>query len=222
MTLTSLKMPLIIVAGILIALWIGWGLFQTYSVAEPDYTVIEQREGYEIREYAPYIVAETLRDDNFDEALNSGFMVVAGYIFGDNTSKQKIDMTTPVISKGSEKIPMTAPVISEKIAMTAPVLQENEEKGQRIAFVMPKEYTMETLPEPNDDRVTLREIPKRKVAVLRFSWFFHDKKVKKMEQQLTDMLKRDKLEYSSISFAGYNGPWTPPFMRRNEIWAELK
>ncbi len=128
-------------------------------------------------------------------------------------------MTAPVIS---EKIAMTAPVISEKIDMTAPVIREDQESKQKIAFVMPKEYTMETLPVPNDDRVTLREVPKRKVAVLKFSGFFGDKKVKDLEEQLINMLERDGLEYTSISFAGYNGPWTPPFMRRNEIWAELR
>ncbi len=95
-------MPLFILIGVLLALWIGWGLFQTYSVAEPEYTVVEQKEGYEIREYAPYIIAETVRDEQFDKALNSGFMIVAGYIFGDNTSKQKIDMTAPVLNEKSE------------------------------------------------------------------------------------------------------------------------
>lgn len=213
--------------GILLVIllaWIAFGYFSVRNIEQPQYSVLKQAEGYEIREYAPYLIAETIRPEGFDDALNSGFMVVADYIFGNNTAKEPIAMTTPVTSGTSEPIAMTAPVISERsepIAMTAPVVSGEEESNRTVAFVMPSKYTLDTLPKPNDSRVKIREVPKRKVAVLRFSGWYTSKTIAQKEQQLRGLLERDGLKYRSLSFAGYNPPWTPPFMTRNEIWAEL-
>lgn len=213
--------------GILLVLflaWVAFGYFSVRNIEQPQYSVIKQADGYEIREYAPYIVAETMRQEGFDDALNSGFMVVADYIFGNNTAKEPIAMTTPVTTETSEPIAMTAPVISERaepIAMTAPVVSGEDDGNRTVAFVMPSKYSMDTLPKPNDSRVKIREVPARKVAVLRFSGWYGAQKIAQKEQQLRELLERDGLKYRTLSFAGYNPPWTPPFMTRNEIWAEL-
>lgn len=235
----STLIAIIAFVAVLFVLWIAWGYFSTFNLEMPEYTVLEEREGYEIREYDSYIVAETVVKGDFEEGINSGFMVVADYIFGNNTKQEsiemtspvtseevseKIDMTTPVTTGLSEDISMTSPVttdLSEDIAMTSPVVTDEGESGRTTAFVMPSKYTMETLPKPNSDKVTLREVPARKVAVLKFGGWWWSDTVEERRQELLGYLERDGLRRSKVSFAGYNPPWTPPFMVRNEIWAEL-
>lgn len=225
-----------IILGVLLILLLGWvayGYFSVSSLEQPNYTVIEEKEGYEIRQYEDYIIAETKVSGDYNDAINRGFMKVGGYIFGDNTStslstsKDKIAMTTPVISEQkSEKIAMTTPVISEeiseKIAMTTPVVSEQQGQEWTLAFVMPSQYTLENLPTPNNKDVILKEVTGEKRAVLRFSGWVTASRLQRKTDQLIAMLERDKLEYEGIQSARYNPPWSPPFMNRNEVWAVLK
>lgn len=225
----AFKITGLIVLFLLVA-WIAWGYLSVRNIEEPEYTVIEQKETYEIREYAPYLIAETTVSGDYRSSMNQGFMVIADYIFGNNTSKlakegnEPIAMTTPVVSEESEPIAMTAPVISEEsepIAMTAPVIREGNQE-RKISFVMPSQYTLETLPSPNNEQVAIREIQARKVAVIRFSGWFREKNFKSSEEQLLKALQKDGYKAGKISYAGYNPPWTPPFMTRNEVWIELQ
>jgi hypothetical protein len=108
---------------------------------------------YEIRNYPSHIEAQTTVQGNFDDSINSGFTIVAGYIFGGNTKKESIAMTAPVKEQK---------VDSEKIAMTAPVTVDTEGESRIVSFVMPKKYSLETLPEPTDSRVKLVEVPAKK------------------------------------------------------------
>lgn len=220
-------MPLIITLSLLFIAWIAFGYFAVRNIEEPQYTVLEVKEDYEIREYAPYIIAETTVSGEFRNRMNSGFTTIADYIFGNNTKQSSIDMTTPVTSSDSEKIAMTAPVISEEnndsesIAMTAPVISDESSTNETVSFVMPSKYTMETLPKPNNDAITLREVPARKVAVIRFSGFYSGTNMQKYKEKLLKALERDGIKAGKISFAGYNPPLTPPFMNRNEVWVEI-
>lgn len=225
----KILMGIILFLVILFGAWVAFGYFAIRNIEEPQYTVLEVKEGYEIREYSAYIVAETKVSGELRKRMNSGFMVVADYIFGNNTTKESIAMTAPVTSsdENSEKIAMTAPVISEEssnsesIAMTAPVLTDEETGDETLSFVMPSKYTLETLPKPNNDAVTLREVPARKVAVLRFSGRFISKNTEEKKLELLAALERDGLKAGKISYAGYNPPFTPPFMTRNEVWVEI-
>jgi hypothetical protein len=151
----------------------------------------------------------------YDTALSDGFRIVAGYIFGGNSKKQSIAMTAPVLEKKTS---------SEKIAMTAPVTANNiEGDSHTIAFGMPKGYTLQTLPTPNDSRVKLVEIPEQKLAVLQFSWWRTTSRVQSKEKELLALLSRDNVEViGTPSYAGYNAPWTPPWMNRNEVVVEIK
>ena len=114
---------------------------------------------------------------------------------------------------------MTAPVVSEQIAMTAPVLSESES----IAFVMPEGLTLETTPEPLDERVKIFEIPERVVAALRFSGRWSNSIFKKRSKEILDELTKAGIETVGQVFTmRYNGPFTPWFMRRNEVAVEVK
>jgi len=199
------------VVVLLFLAWVSWGYFSVRNVEMLDYETLDSSKEYEIRQYSDYIVAETELDENFDNAKNKAFSILAGYIFGGNESKEKIAMTTPVTEKPSEKI-----------AMTTPVIVNEESKLKTFSFVIPKKYTLEQLPKPLNNKVKIREIKGEKVAVLRFRGFFNSTRVEKKKEELRDYLNRDGISFSTISSAGYNPPWTPPFMTRNEVWAVIK
>jgi hypothetical protein len=202
---------LIIVVTILI-LWSLWGYFSS-RVERADYTVIRSGSGYEIREYPSRIVAQTTVSGSYQEALREGFRIVAGYIFGGNTKKESIVMTSPVIEQGGT---------SEKIAMTSPVLATTQSGFHVISFGMPRSYTLKTLPEPTDARVKIVTMPPQKFAVVRFSWLRTDVRIQKKESQLVAALHRDHISTEgSPIYAGYDAPWTPPWMTRHEVMVEV-
>jgi len=191
------------------------GLFSAGSVMaieEPEYAVLESSGALELRSYNSVIVAETLVSGSMDEASSAGFRLIADYIFGNNTS----------VRGDNEKISMTAPVVmepaSEKISMTVPVSIEQKAGQWRVHFVMPGEYTMETLPRPNNPAVTLREVPARNYAVIRFSGFTgEDKIAAKTAELMTWLNGKGITPLGKPELARYNPPWTLPFLRRNEI-----
>jgi len=205
---------ILIIIAVILALWSIWGYFGS-RVEQADYTVLEKKKDYEIRNYPAHIVAETsVSTATYSDAMSEGFSIVASYIFGGNTKKEKIAMTAPVVESADT---------SEKIAMTAPVVVNTEGDSRVISFGMPRSYTMETLPTPNDPRVKLREVKEQKMAVLRFSWFRSESRIQKMKNKLLADLARDGVEtVGSPSYAGYNAPWTPPWMTRNEVLVEVK
>ncbi len=201
---------------ILIGLWSILGFFSS-RVEQADYTVIKKMKGYEIREYPAHIIAQTTVKGSYGESMNNGFRIVAGYIFGGNTKKESIAMTAPVVSQSGK-----GEKISESIAMTAPVVVTAEGESQIISFGMPRSYTLETLPTPNDPRVKIVMIPTKKYAVLQFSGYRSDARVKKMQEKLASSLVRDGVSTEgSTAYAGYNAPWTPPWMNRNEVLVEI-
>ena len=132
--------------------------------------------------------------------------------------KESIAMTAPVVEQKGE-----VKKVSESIAMTAPVMATAEGDSQTISFGMPRSYTLETLPTPNDSRVKIVMIPAKKYAVLQFSWYRSDARVKQMQEKLLSLLTRDgEVAQGSTAYAGYNAPWTPPWMTRNEVLVEIK
>lgn len=197
----------------IVVIWSVWGYFSS-RVEKTEYSVVEAEKAYEVRLYPAHIVAQTTVKGSYNEALNDGFRIVAGYIFGGNTKKQSIAMTAPVVEKKST---------SESIAMTAPVVATVEGESHTIAFGMPKSYTLETLPTPNDSRVELVTIPEKKMAVISFSWYRTDARVQSKKQELLDALKKDAVAVvGEPQYAGYNAPWTPPWMTRNEVMVEVR
>ena len=183
------------------------------AIEEPNYSVIEKDGAFELRNYEPKIIAEVLVSGNMKQASNKGFKLIAGYIFGGNTSQQgnieKINMTAPVTVTANR---------SEKISMTAPVTMKASDNQWLVHFVMPSKYTMATLPKPNNDAVMLRQVPSRKYAVVRFSGLAGARKVANITTQLeTWVSKKGITPIGKAELSRYNPPWTLPFLRRNEI-----
>ena len=207
--------PILLILAVCILIWIVYGYFSS-RVKEPKFSVVEKKAGYEIREYAPYIEARVKVTGEYREAMNAGFTILAGYIFGGNTRTQSIAMTAPVSEQTSE--PIAIP-----IAMTAPVSETVLADNSRVvSFVMPEEYTLATLPTPNDKRIEIVEVPKHRSAVLRYSGYNNAEKVAEMKAKLLEYLRRDNVSIVGVPCgAGYNPPWTPPFMNRNEILVEV-
>lgn len=162
------------------------------------YRVVKKLDKVEIRSYPRMLIAKV------DGYGDGGFDLLFRFITGENSRKAKVAMTAPVLS---ENIPMTAPVLSG---------------GGSLAFVMPESYTIETTPMPVDGRVKIVEIPTRNLAVLRFSgrWSkgVFDGRSKEMLGELQRAGIRIKGEVFSMR---YNAPFTPWFLRRNEVAVEV-
>lgn len=198
----------------LLVIWVAGSYLVIRNIEEPKFTLIERKAGYDIREYGPYITAETDVTGDYSDATSKGFRIIADYIFGNNTSRSSIAMTAPVLeSKSSEKIAMTVPVIDT----------EKDEDTRTISFVLPSKYTLETLPMPNNAQVKITQIPPRKVAVLSFTWYPTATRVEKKKEELLSLLTKDGLEVDGdMQVARYNPPLSMPLMLRNEIIVGVK
>ena len=186
---------------------------------EPEYTLLTQTGDFELRRYDEQLVAQTWVSGDQDSASREGFKVLADYIFGNNTAS----------SGGSSKISMTAPVTmqadskesgneSQKIAMTAPVSMQQDNGKWRVQFTMPSQYTMETLPKPNNSNVEIIEVPAQNYGVIKFSWLAGEDKVAEKTEALQIWMQDQNLTPTGEpELARYNPPWTLPFLRRNEV-----
>ncbi len=184
------------------------------AIEEPSYTIISKTESYEIRKYGPILVAETKVDGDFENAGNQAFKILAGYIFGANTTKTKIAMTAPVSQ--------TAVVKSEKIEMTAPVTMNKSPNGFLVQFTMPKSYSIETLPIPNDKKVEIKQIPARTVAVFSYSGSWSESRYNEKLEEFQMELKKNAIRTTGEPIlARYNSPFQIWFLRRNEILIEI-
>jgi hypothetical protein len=210
-----IKLGALLIVAALLVLY-GWTVMSKYD--EPDYQVLESEADIEIRAYQPFIIAEVAVTGEREEAISVGFRLLADYIFGNNQVQ-----ATATASK--EKIPMTTPVLqqpSKKIAMTVPVMQDAKDNQWLVRFVMPKHYTLETIPKPNNPKVTLREVLAQNTVVLRFSGGSSKANLERHLKQLIDYVATHKLAVSGEpTYAFYNPPWTLPFLRRNEIMFKL-
>lgn len=205
--MTSLK-KIMLLWGIPAAVGVTMGGLDAMAIEEAPYTVMEKSGDFELRKYPATIVAETYVEGDFEDVGSEGFRRLATYIGGKNTKKSSIAMTAPVSQEAG----------SEKIAMTAPVSQEQEGHRWRVAFVMPSSYTMDTLPRPDDDRITLTEKPPRVMAAIRYSGTWGQKRYNEHQAQLIGWIDGNGWEMAGEPvWARYNPPFMPWFLRRNEI-----
>ena len=210
-------LPRSLLAGLIILLQAGCSLVGIRSTAEPDYAVLKTEEPFEVREYEPLVIAEILVDASFDEAGKIAFKRLFGYISGDNAAASEIAMTAPVMAldengSGGEKISMTAPVTGQQTA-----------QGWRYAFVLPSGYTLANAPLPTNPEVRLSQVPARQVAVVRFSGSRSETAYARNLSLLRQWMRQNQLEAGSLPrVAGYDPPWTLPFLRRNEVMIDIK
>lgn len=191
----------------------GCSVFGIRSEETPKYEVLKSEGDMEIRAYSGYIVAKTTVKGEFKAVQGEAFRILAGYIFGNNEKKQTLSMTAPVVQEKSSG--------NEKLAMTAPVVQSASENGWVMTFMMPSEYKLADLPTPKDKRVILEEIPPKVFGVIRFSGLGRQDPDKASELKAW-LVASGKYEIlGEPSFAGYDPPWTIPFLRRNEMMYEL-
>ena len=178
------------------------------ATEEAPYTVIKTDDIFELREYAPQVLAEIIVDGDLEDAGNKAFRPLFHYISGDNKSREKIAMTAPVSQEQK----------GEKISMTAPVSQQSVQGKWAVSFMMPASYSMENLPTPDDPNIKLRQIPARRVAAVRYSGFWSEEKYLLNKKKLDTWIKKNRLAVvGEPVWARYNPPFTLWFMRRNEI-----
>jgi hypothetical protein len=182
------------------------------AIEEPNYAIIEKLDNFELRSYEPRIVAQTLVSGSMDQASNDGFRRIADYIFGNNRAndgtQQKVSMTVPV----------TLQPRSENISMTTAASLGQSDGQWRVEFLMPSQFTLETLPTPNNSVVNLREIPAGHYAAIRFSGLADEVVIANRTAELMNWLdNRNITPAGQPILARYNSPWTLPFLRRNEV-----
>lgn len=182
-------------------------------VEQAKYTVVQTEDGgLEIRNYAPALAAEADVSGERSAAISEGFKTIADYIFGNNQANDKVAMTAPVMQEQNQSI-----------AMTAPVIQEGAGNQWKVRFIMPSEYTLETLPKPNNPAVKIVTVPARKFAVIGFSGVPDDEDLHEKSDALTKWIQSKNLEVIGLPvYAFYNPPWTLPFLRHNEVMIEVK
>lgn len=177
------------------------------KVEKPTYDVISSNKNIQTRRYDPMIIAEVEVTGAREDAIGDGFRILADYIFGNNTVSQEIAMTAPVEQQSSQEI-----------AMTAPVQQQATDGAWTVSFVMPSEYTMETLPKPNNEAVKLVQVPEKTYVVIQFVGRNTSENVTKHEEQLMAYVAENNIKtVGAPKYAFYNPPWTLPFLRRNEV-----
>ena len=185
----------------------------SHAIEEPDHEVIKAFGNVELRQYAAYVVAEVVLDASAEDAGSQAFPILASYIFGKNKGSKTFAMTAPV----------TQTAVPARLEMTAPVTQTAVAGGMRVQFVLPKDVTLATAPEPTDPRVQLRVVPAGAWATIRYSGTWSQSNYLEHLRELKAALEAaGVLTQGEPVLARYNAPFTPWFMRRNEIWLSLR
>ncbi len=185
------------------------------ATEEPEFKLILEEGEFQIREYEPKIIAQVEIDGDFDEASSKGFKLLADYIFGNN-----------ILEGDSQKISMTAPVemspLAENLLMTSSIMDDDINNKWSINFVMPKEYTLDTLPMPNNSEVKIIKVPSEKYVVILFSGLVRESSYAEKSELLSNYIKANNfMAQGTIKIARYNPPWTLPFFRRNELMVKI-
>ena len=184
------------------------GAADAMAIEEAKYNVVKKDGRFEVRDYGPHILAETVVEGDIEQAGSKAFRKLFRYISGDNSSREKVEMTAPVSQEPG----------GEKIEMTAPVGQQGAQGQWTVSFMMPASYTLETLPEPDDPNISLRLVPAHRMAAVRYSGFWSEKKYLQHKKKLEAWIDEEGLTIvGDPVWARYNPPFTLWFLRRNEI-----
>lgn len=207
---TTVSIAIISITTFLLGGFLAWSVIGSRA-EQLKYQVVSKNGDIELRDYAPMLVAEVETTGEREEAITEGFELLADYIFGNNKSREKVPMTAPVTQQPSEKI-----------AMTAPVTQKSIDGKWQVHFIMPAKYNRASLPQPNNNKIKIREVSEKRYVVIRFSGLPTQNMLAEKLKQLKKFVQQNKLEQiSEPTYAFFNPPWTLPMMRRNEIMIEV-
>ena len=184
------------------------------TVEEAPYEVARAEGEFELRVYEPLVVVETWMDGERDDTENTAFFRLFDYIQGENEGAREIAMTAPVLQEATS---------GSKIAMTAPAVQESKADGWTMSFVLPREVTLDDAPLPTSADVTLRPVASKRVATVRFIGLRSEASMAEQGERLRAWIEEQGLEQvSPPRYAFYDPPFTLPFLRRNEVWIEVR
>jgi len=170
------------------------------AIETPKHTLVKKENGFEIRQYDSMIIATTSVRSDYSDAASTGFRRIASYIFGGNSASMSIKMTAPVLTNTPDPKDI-----------------------YEIQFVMPSEHSMEDLPQPNSQNVTLKKINLGKTAVLRFGGWATKDRASHYQNKLSDLLATNGYTVNgTFMVAQYNSPWAIPPFRKNEIIVQIK
>lgn len=199
--MTRRRTGLALAAGLAGLAWIGWGVYVDRTTDRVPSELVRTFDGVEVRRYPELAVARTTAPDE-----GAAFGRLFRYITGANREREDVPMTAPVATRGSE------------IAMTTPVATEATDDGVTMSFYLPDDYTAETAPEPTNDAVTVEPVAAATVAALPFSWYATDRRVERKRRRLLETLADAGIATTGRPLLWqYDDPWTPPFMRHNEV-----
>jgi len=207
-----LRLPvLVVVVGVGAGITALTGVVR--AAPEPRFTVSTKVGAFEVRDYPALLVADVTIGGDRNRAANQGFRVLASYIFGANAGGQSIPMTAPVVQ---------ARPGADVVAVDSPVRVRAAGGAWLIRFILPGDYSLQSLPKPRDPRIQLATLPPTRFAVVRFSGLARDPDVARSTADLKAFVESHHLKASGpAELARYNPPWIPWFMRRNEIWVPL-
>ena len=177
---------------------------------QQPYDVLARFPDFELRRYPAHLIAEVEVDGSFADAGNRAFGLLVGFISGRNTARAKVAMTAPVVQEAAPR----------RISMTSPVLQQQADAPGRhvVSFVMPAGYTIDTLPEPTDRRIAVREVPTQLAAARTFTGRWTEESYRGHLTTLRNATQAAGFEVAATPrFARFDPPWTPWFLRRNEV-----
>ena len=181
------------------------------NVEVPAYKILKKEQNIEIRQYPPLIIAEVKTAGSRQASISDGFRILANFIFGNNEGEKQLSMNGPITQQ--EGI---------KIAMTAPVQQEKTDAEWATSFIMPSKFSIDTIPNPINDRIKIIQIPSKRYAVITFSGRSTEENLSKHTNELEKYMNRSSYSKAgNAKYAFYNPPWTLPFLRRNEVQFEL-
>lgn len=199
-------------AAAFVAAWAGYTQMYEGGLGQPAYEVVATSGEVEFRRYAPFVIASTQPETRGRSGLSNGFRVLAGYIFGGNKPGEKMAMTAPVLQQEEQ---------GESLPMTAPVLRSDD--GMRMAFVMPKDRSLSSLPKPNSERVALSRVAWGEVAAIRFRGRGKQERFQKAAATLRAALQASGRKAKGPAlYAQYNSPYAFPLLRRNEVLVPLE
>lgn len=198
----------------LISFWALWSWYLDHSVKQPSYALVASRPDYQIRRYQDLLVASVRVEHNSSQELNNAFRIIARFIFGNNTKKHQVAMTAPVVSReASSQLPMTSPVLTTR----------SDNQGFELVFIMPAEYTKDSLPEPLDKRIQVSVVKQLLVGVATFGWYPTKGRVQQHERDLQAALERDGYAIEGAPMlARYNPPFAFPLLMKNEVWIPVR